>query len=194
MVVTGPRLISSLSLFLLLAATACDSTQGRDEVADLTITPASTTLVLGDSVQLTATARSSDVRVLSLDRSRQTIRRRSARITMDADDGGNVVLLVPGEDPAWSPSGTVIAPVTCQSVCDLHHTTLSVIQPDGERPDDNHRPVRLPPAGLVGRVEAGGTRYSHQGGRRRRRQLRVTLNPDGTGFQLLTGPADHLPS
>jgi WD40 repeat protein len=65
--VTGPRLVSSLSLLLLLAATACDSNEGPDEVADVSLVPASTTLVIGDSVQLTPTARASDGRVLSLD-------------------------------------------------------------------------------------------------------------------------------
>ena len=51
---------------VLLILNACGSDQGPDVVADVTVTPASTSLVVGDSVQLTATARSSDGRVLSL--------------------------------------------------------------------------------------------------------------------------------
>jgi Big-like domain-containing protein/WD40 repeat protein len=118
---------------------------------------------------------------------------------MNASNGQNVVPLAPGEDPVWSPDGTVIAMATCPSPCDQDDYQVSFIHPDG--------------SGLTTATALRGVHqpaWSRDGSKLAVRVIIFpsigipaqsnlwSLNADGSGpVQLsehLTGPGDHLPT
>jgi TolB protein len=116
---------------------------------------------------------------------------------MDATDGGNVVPLAPGADPAFSPDGSVIALVFCPqfSNCDPDDPVLALIQPDGSglTPLSPLPGVYQPAWSPDGsKIVARILNQAHPGTPPMSRLF--TVNADGTGFIVLSAPADHLPT
>jgi len=99
---------------------------------------------------------------------------------------------MPGEDPAWSPDGSVIALATCPTVvCDPTGYQLTFIHPDGSGAvtvpaiTGAHESAWAPDGSrLVVRRAFGGLLVT----------ALYTMNPDGSGVLPLIGSFGYFPS